>query len=313
MARQLRIEYEGAFYHITSRGNERKEIFNNESDKAKFIDYLKQAFERFKVIIHVYCLMDNHYHLLMETPQANLSKAMHFINSGYTMFYNKKYRRTGHLFQGRYKSILVDKDNYATALSSYIHLNPVRAKIVKSPEEFIWSSYRYYVNTISANQQFLNTDLILGYFDKEEEVAKNKYREFVERYREEKVKDPLSEAVEGTILGNPEFIKWIKEGFVNIRKSDRELTIIKRLKDENTTVNTIKERIKEEGFKSEKLRKSIEIYLIHKYTEKGLKDIQKFYPELSISGISQTHRRLELKRANDKKLNEQLKKIEHNL
>jgi len=125
LARQLRIEYEGAFYHITTRGNERKEIFNNESDKAKFIDYLKQAFERFKVIIHVYCLMDNHYHLLMETPKANLSKAMHFINSGYTMFYNKKYRRTGHLFQGRYKSILVDKDNYATALSSYIHLNPL--------------------------------------------------------------------------------------------------------------------------------------------------------------------------------------------
>ncbi len=109
MARPLRIEYENAFYHITSRGNERKEIFSDDKDRKSFLEYLKQGHDRFKIIIHTFCLMHNHYHILMEIPLANLSKAMHFINSSYTVYYNKKYRRFGHLFQGRYKSILVDK------------------------------------------------------------------------------------------------------------------------------------------------------------------------------------------------------------
>ena len=145
MARPLRIEYPGAYYHITSRGNERKAIFKNNTDRISFLSYLKSAFLRYGATIHVYCLMNNHYHLLLETPKGNLSKIMHHINGAYTTYYNVKHRRAGQLTQGRYKAILVHADTYAGELSRYIHLNPVRAGMVDMPEKYTWSSYQYYM------------------------------------------------------------------------------------------------------------------------------------------------------------------------
>jgi REP element-mobilizing transposase RayT len=136
MARPLRIEYAGAFYHITSRGNERKEIFKDEQDFVKFLTYLESSVQRYKAVIHVYCLMSNHYHLLLETPLGNLSQIMRHINGAYTTHFNAKRQRAGHLFQGRYKAILVEADEYAGELSRYIHLNPVRAGVVRRPEEY---------------------------------------------------------------------------------------------------------------------------------------------------------------------------------
>ena len=121
MARPLRIEYAGAFYHITSRGNERKDIFKNERDFERFLTYLETAVQRYKAVIHVYCLMSNHYHLLLETPMGNLSQIIRHINGAYTTYYNTKWQRAGHLFQGRYKAILVEADEYAGELSRYIH------------------------------------------------------------------------------------------------------------------------------------------------------------------------------------------------
>lgn len=132
MARPLRITYPSAFYHITSRGNERKNIFRSNRDREKFLEYLETATERYNAVIHVFCLMDNHYHILIETPICNLSQIMRHINGAYTTYFNVKRARSGHLFQGRYRAILVEKDAYAKELSRYIHLNPVRAKIVET-------------------------------------------------------------------------------------------------------------------------------------------------------------------------------------
>ncbi len=138
MARPLRITYPGAFYHITSRGNERKNIFKSQRDREQFLRYLESATERYGAKIHVYCLMSNHYHLLLETPLANLSQIMRHINGAYTTYFNIKRERAGHLFQGRYKAILVEMDEYAQELSRYIHLNPVRAGIAEMPEQYPW-------------------------------------------------------------------------------------------------------------------------------------------------------------------------------
>ena len=149
MARPLRIEYPGAFYHVTSRGNERKDIFKSNTDREMFLSYLASAQEKYEAVVHAYCLMSNHYHLMIETPQGNLSQIMKYINSSYTNFFNIKRKRTGHLLQGRYKAILVEADAYATELSRYIHLNPVRAGMVRSPEEYRWSSYSYYTERSS--------------------------------------------------------------------------------------------------------------------------------------------------------------------
>ena len=178
MARPLRIEYQGAFYHITSRGNERKDIYKGEQDFIKFLSYLETGVKRYKAVIHVYCLMKNHYHLLLETPRGNLSQIMRHINGAYTTYFNTKRKRTGHLFQGRYKAILVDADEYIGELSRYIHLNPVRAGIVSKPEEYYWSSYQCYIGK-KKTPGWLKTDFILGYFGDKTKTARGKYDWFI--------------------------------------------------------------------------------------------------------------------------------------
>jgi putative transposase len=146
VARPLRIEFEGAVYHVTSRGDDRRKIFSTKRDYEKFKEYLRDAKEKYRFILHCYVLMSNHYHLLIETPEKNLSRIMHFINSSYTTYTNVKKKRNGHLFQGRYKSIVIDKDSYLLELSRYLHLNPVRAKMVDKPEDYPHSSYKSFIS-----------------------------------------------------------------------------------------------------------------------------------------------------------------------
>ncbi|PXF52054.1 MAG: hypothetical protein C4B57_11550 [Deltaproteobacteria bacterium] len=145
MARPYRLQAEDCFYHITSRGNGRKKIFLNNTDFEKFLEYILKAKEKYDFYLLAYVLMSNHYHLLIKTTKPNLSGIMHYINGSYTTYSNVKRRKTGHLFQGRYKSLVIDEDSYFQELTRYIHLNPVRAKMVKNPEDYRWSSYNAYV------------------------------------------------------------------------------------------------------------------------------------------------------------------------
>ncbi|MBU0693310.1 MAG: transposase [Candidatus Omnitrophica bacterium] len=145
MARPYRLQGENCFYHITSRGDNRKNIFISDYDFEKFLEYLQLAKDKYKFNLYAYCLMSNHYHLFLETLQPNLSKIMQYINTAYTVYYNKKRNKTGHLFQGRFKSLLVDQDSYFLELTRYIHLNPVKAKIVDLPQKYKWSSFKGYI------------------------------------------------------------------------------------------------------------------------------------------------------------------------
>ena len=147
MARPLRIEFENAYYHVMNRGADRKNIYKNDFHKQLFIELLDEANKLFEIEIHAYCLMDNHYHLLVKTPKPNLSRAMRHINGIYTQRFNKDEKKDGPLFRGRYKSIVVSFDGYFLNVSRYIHLNPVSAKIVSSPEQFPWSSYSYFIDS----------------------------------------------------------------------------------------------------------------------------------------------------------------------
>ena len=142
MSRPLRLEFEGAFWHVTSRGNERKDIFRGDGDRLLFLSLLAAAVKRFRWRLHEYCLMTNHYHLVIETPFRTLAKGMHWLNSEYVRIFNKRYERVGHLFQGRYKGILIDEQNYLDEVRRYTVLNPVRAGMVADPAEYRWSSYR---------------------------------------------------------------------------------------------------------------------------------------------------------------------------
>ena len=142
MARPLRLEYAGALYHITSRGDRREPIYEDDADRKMFMSLLEQVCKTYNWLCHAYCLMGNHYHLLVETPEANLSKGMRQLNGLYTQSYNRNHNRVGHVFQGRYKAILVEKQSYLLELARYIVLNPVRAQMVHVAGDWQWSSYR---------------------------------------------------------------------------------------------------------------------------------------------------------------------------
>lgn len=219
MARPWRIEYDGAFYHVMSRGNEKRQIFRDDRDRKKFLSYLESAHQRYKALFCAYCLMHNHYHLMLETPLGNLSEILHHVNASYTTYYNLRHARVGHLFQGRYYAILVEKDSYALELSRYIHLNPVRKYIVKKPEDYQWSSYRYLIN-IEEEPSYFRKNMILSYFGQNPEKG---YQEFVEEGISNRLENPLRNVVASTILGNEEFVEWVKENYLTSNKRLRDV------------------------------------------------------------------------------------------
>jgi len=226
MTRPLRIEFKGAVYHITSRGNARQAIFLDEKDFADFLRILSSVLKRYHFLLHAYCLMNNHYHLLMETPYANLSKGMRQLNGLYTQRFNKRHQRVGHLLQGRYQAILVDKENYLLTLCRYIVLNPVRAKIVKDPQDWRWSSYQ--ATTGYKKIPGLFTDWILSQFGEEKKKASRQYQAFVASGI--KTESPLKEIKGQLFLGQENFIDKIKhlmsgkENLKEITKKQRYVT-----------------------------------------------------------------------------------------
>ncbi|MEW6375314.1 MAG: transposase [Thermodesulfobacteriota bacterium] len=227
MARQLRVEFENAFYHITSRGNLRDKIFYDASDRERFLKILSRTKERYGFLLHAYALMDNHYHLLMETPKANLSQIMQNINTSYTVYVNRKYQRSGHLLQGRFKGIIVDKDRYLVALSRYIHLNPVRVKLVKRPIEYPWTSYRAFMDQ-KAENSLVDTGETLSYFSKRRNRAVRAYREFVE-VDEGRDENPFAAMEAGLLLGDGGFKAKVLRRIERM-KVDEEIPQAKRLR-----------------------------------------------------------------------------------
>jgi REP-associated tyrosine transposase len=178
VTRPLRIEYAGAVYHVTSRGNERKSVFKSDEDRLKFLNTLQHVNKRYNWICHAYCLMDNHYHLLIETPDGNLAIGMRQMNGVYTQLFNRAHSRAGHLFQGRYKSILIQKDSHLLEVCRYVVLNPVRAKMVEGPEAWKWSSYRATAGR-EAGHACLTVGWVLGQFGGKRASAEKEYRQFV--------------------------------------------------------------------------------------------------------------------------------------
>ncbi|NOU10517.1 MAG: addiction module toxin RelE [Nitrospira sp.] len=178
MARPLRLEFSGAVYHVTSRGNARQNIVVDDRDRLQFLTLLAHVVDRYGWLCHAYCVMDNHYHLLFETPQPNLSLGMRQLNGRYTQNYNRRHERVGHLFQGRFAAILVEKETHLLELCRYVVLNPVRANMVSHPRHWVWSSYRATVGETTASP-FLTTDWILSHFGQRVGPAQEQYRTFV--------------------------------------------------------------------------------------------------------------------------------------
>lgn len=208
MARPLRVVYPGAVYHVTARGNERKAIVRDDRDRQRFVATLAQMVAQYRVICHAWVVMDNHYHLLLETPEANLSRAIRHLNGVYTQAFNRRHQRVGHLFQGRFKAILLEKDAHLLELCRYVVLNPVYARLVRHPRAWGWSSYR-----VTAGEEptpaWLTVEWLLRQWGQGREPARRAYRQFVEQGIK-RTERPW-EQVQGQIyLGGREFLRTVQ-------------------------------------------------------------------------------------------------------
>jgi len=295
---------------VTSRGNERKNVFKSKRDREKFFEYLESATQRYDAVIHAFCLMDNHYPLLIETPSGNLPQIMRHINGAYTTYFNVKRARSGHLFQGRYKAILVEIDEYAKELSRYIHLNPIRAKMVKTPEEYEWSSYRFYIGETKP-PKWLYRDFILGYFGNKVSIAQKGYHNFVSLLINEKYDSPLDEVVSSTLLGSPGFITFIKDKFLSGKKPDRDLPALKSL-IEKASMQDIFDEVESVFGKESAWGRNVKMFISQRYTGEKLKDIGTHFG-IGESGVSQVSRRVTDKIRKDKKLKNKIDKIARKL
>lgn len=219
MARPLRIEYAGAVYHVTSRGNARRAIFRDDRDRARFLSTLKRVTDQYRWLCHAYCLMNNHYHLVVETPEGNLARGMRQLNGVYTQAYNRRHRRVGHLFQGRYGAILIQKEGHLLEVCRYVVLNPVRARTVEQPKEWKWSSYRGTAG-LGKPHLCLTPDWILGQFARKRAEAEVRYRAFVKAGREA---ESIWRKLRGrSLLGEEDFVHRLI-GYVRGREKIKEI------------------------------------------------------------------------------------------
>jgi putative transposase len=228
MARPIRIEYAGAVYHVTARGNERKAVFRDDDDRGRFTEALAECAERFGLVVHAYCLMPNHYHLIVETPRANLSGSLGWLQTTYSIRFNRRHDRSGHLFQGRFKALLVEADGYARELVRYVHLNPVRPRDKKAAipaerrgmlDRYRWSSHRAYAG-LSQTPEWLSLDW-LGYWGRRLSDARQGYRRSMAEAFGQVASSPLAEARGGLALGGERF--WAKiTGMLDKREGQEE-------------------------------------------------------------------------------------------
>jgi putative transposase len=208
MARPLRLEFAGALYHVTSRGDGREDIYLSDEDRQAWVETFAAVCSRFNWVCHAYCLMSNHYHLIVETPDANLSIGMRQLNGVYTQRFNRTHSRVGHVFQGRFKAILVDKESYLLELSRYVVLNPLRARMIRKLENYPWSSYLATCGQVSV-PAWLHVDAILSQFGTQRARAIERYVEFVHDGRD--VPSVWGQLQGQVYLGSEAFLKRVQK------------------------------------------------------------------------------------------------------
>lgn len=317
MARPLRIVFEGAFYHVTARGNERRKIFLSHQDYEKFLSYLTDAVHKYGVILHAFVLMANHYHLIVETPKANLSSFMHSLNSAYTTYFNIRRKRAGHLFQGRYKALLIDVDNYLLELSRYIHLNPVRAGITEKPGGYRYSSYRAYISP--KGEALVFRDLLWSMVTREIKDGPRYYREFVETALTEKPRSPFGEIYGGVILGGKEFIEEVLQRLHDQDFQKKEISHRRSLgaitSDIDEIVGLVCDQFKVSREKIQSLSpyKGYAVYLARKHTPFSNTEIGRYFGGISYSAVTKIGTRIKDRMRKDRKLREDLTKLQEEL
>lgn len=316
MARPLRIEFEGAVYHVTARGNERRKIFFSKRDYEKFKEYIAEAQGKYRFILHCYVLMTNHYHLLIETPGKNLSKIMHYINSSYTTYTNVKRKRSGHLFLGRL--IVVDKDAYLLELSRYLHLNPVRARIAEKPEDYPYSSYGAYIS--AQGEELVTRSTILEMFHAKESEATKRYENFVETAMGEETESPMKNVYGGMILGGENFIREILNRIEEGQLEKEAISYRKALQTHFGAEAVISEVCKHYGTSREEATsagqgaiRKICVYMLKKHTVATTREIGGLLGNIGYAAAAKMHQRFVKELAENEQLRREVEELSRKL
>lgn len=313
MARPLRVEFDGALYHVTARGNERRAIFRTDRDRVLFLDTLAECVRGHGLLVHAFCLMPNHYHLVVETPQANLSRGLGWLQTTYTIRFNRRHRRSGHLFQGRFKAHLVEADGYAMELLRYIHLNPVRPRSRTAPippgrrkdlDAFVWSSHRTYAG-LGDGPPWLCMDW-LSYFGRTRREARREYAGFVGAAFGQTLETPWDNLRGGLVLGGGELWERVRAALEE-REGDEEVQWVRRESRPEAMAGSV-ERMLEET-EDERLRVWIRVRL---GGERKV-DVARSMGYRDGSGVLQVLKRLERRAEEDAGLAALLRRLQKRL
>ena len=327
MARPLRIEEPGMWYHVMNRGNERRDIFTITRDYDIFLAKLNESCARFHVEIHSYVLMPNHFHLFLRTLEANLSQYMQQLSTAYTVWYNRRHDRVGHLFQGRYKSIILERDSYGAAVSRYIHLNPIRKilhsslsvnQVRKKLRTYPWSSYPSILG-LRKPLDCLRCDDILAPYAKTKRESRKRYARFVEEGLLGPVDNPFDDTYAGTVLGSESFLADIRAKLVlspvkdNDTKGNKQKIIsiplhtILTCVSEEYNIDIEQIRNKQPGRKGNEARcVAFWLAIRHSYGAMNLKDIGREMGGCSNSNIVNVSKALENKMSCDPSLKKRI-------
>jgi REP element-mobilizing transposase RayT len=308
MARPVRIEYPGAVYHVLCRGNNRQAVFRDDHDRKRYLEKLCFYCEEKGVLLLCYCLLTNHVHLVLETPQGNLSKMMQAFQTSYTVYFNKRHRRTGHVFEQRYKAFVVDQDNYLLEVSRYVHLNPVAAGLVRRAANYRWSSYGGYLK--GKRIAGLNTDKLLGYFAGGKRKQVGQFREFVENglTGKEKLGEPAVR--KQAFIGDEEFEEAVKRKVAKLSAAEKSYPL-KRIVGAVCRVTGVPQNDVRHSRRSEQVQRARELicYVSRRHGQATLQELSAFLGAKELSTPSHALRRAERRLTQEKVFHRQLKRI----
>lgn len=319
MSRPLRIEYPDAWYHAMNRGRRNEKVFLDRIDCQTFIHVLVESIEMWNLRVSAYCLMPNHYHLLVQTPDANIARCMRHINGVYTQRFNSRHRSEGQLFKGRYKSILVNGDEYLLQLVRYIHRNPVKAGFVKQPADYLWSSHRAYLSFAKKWDWLNKTAVYLLLSDRRKEWI-SLYRKFMTSDDDEKITGIIEGGKWPSVLGPKVFIDWVKSSFYAL-KDKEEIPEAKSLAPSTELI--VHHVCRFYVIDPEALRKSrrgvfneprnVAIYLVRRFRHDTLKEIGQHFRISKYSSVSSVLERMNRLIGSDVKIKDRIERLIHDI
>ncbi len=314
MSRPLRIEYPGAWYHVMNRGRRRENIFLDRADYESFIKVLQETSEGWNLKIAAYCLMSNHYHLLVQTPDGNISRSMRHINGVYTQRFNRCHSKDGQLFRGRFRAVLVDGDSHLLEVLRYIHRNPLRAGLAKGLD-YPWSSHQGYMSP-ARKWEWLYKDILLTMLSGEKKKEKSAYADFVSKGEPEEIARFYSLKNLPSMLGGDAFRAWVKEKF-------RSMSFLEEIPESrglaptaDAIISAVCEHFKVKGTElatsrrgTENLPRDVAIYLVRRYCRETLADVGKHFAIRNYSTVSSAVERIKARKEKDRSLQQHLKEI----